>query len=62
MTGIMLDINGGLFFIFTVLGLVMTVTVCELENGPVDSSLIYPLIAWWIFPWLCSSLPEGILQ
>ena len=49
-------------FIWDIYGnypLVMTISVCELENGPVESSLIYPAIKWWIFPYLCYvSLPE----
>ena len=26
------------------------VSLCELENGPVESSWVFPWIAWWIFP------------
>ena len=36
-------------FIWDIYGnypLVMTISVCELENGPVESSLIYPAIKW----------------
>ena len=29
------------------------------ENGPVEIVGIYPATKWWIFPWLCGSLPEG---
>ena len=33
-----------------------------IENGHRNSGfiMIYPLIAWWIFPYLCKCLPEGI--
>ena len=29
------------------------VTVCYCSNGPVESSWVFLVIAWWIFPWLC---------
>ena len=31
-----------------------------IENGPVEIVVIFPLIAWWIFPWQNVSSPEGI--
>ena len=31
-----------------------------IENGPVESSLIYPLIAWWIFPSLFANVYQRL--
>ena len=33
-------------------------TVCELEHGRVESSLIFPAIKWWFSSSLCGCLPE----
>ena len=45
------------FFISLSLSLNGKQTVCELENGPVESSWIYPFKTWWIFPSFFVRLP-----